>query len=216
MLALGFAGVASATHGGGDDVGTLVIRAPWGPANQDPGVRRIEVTYRVTANGNLPPAAVTAVNDAVAAWEAAIDGREGGEWDFDLVSFTGSARDKPDIDIRLKKGGGLIAGQALSKFDRDGFRIQTKITISGSFLGTANLAETIEEIAMHELGHALSLGHHTNQNDLMGTTVGHVNGSPILAISVCDLNGFEEAHHRLTIDTDPSDPHLNHVISISC
>ncbi|MCH8878014.1 MAG: matrixin family metalloprotease [Chloroflexi bacterium] len=208
--------VALATDGPSHDVGTLGIGAPYGPANQDPNdPLRVLVTYRVRANGNLPASAVDAVNAAIAAWEAAIDTLEIGGWDFDLVAFTGSPPDKPDIDIRLKRGGGLVAGQALSRFDQNGFRVGAKIIISGSFLGTASEAVTIKEIAMHELGHALSLGHHSNEDDLMGRTVGHAAGLPITSISVCDLGGFEEAHHWLTTEVS-STPHLNHVTSINC
>ena len=49
----------------------------------------------------------------------------------------------------------------------------------------------------------------------MGQTVGHTDGTTITAISGCDLDGFEEAHHWLTND-GTTVPHLNHVGSIVC
>lgn len=205
-----------ATDAGTHDDGTLPLVRPWGPSNQDSGdPLRIVITYKVTANGPIPGSAVTAVNDAINTWESDIDTRESG-WDFDLVSFTGSPPDKADINIKLKKGGGLVAGQVLRHFDRQGFIDGAKITISGSFLGTPSAAATITEITMHELGHALGLGHHNNENDLMGETVGHIDGSTITSISECDLDGFEEVHHWLTAEDRTATPHLNHVSSILC
>ncbi len=237
-------GTALATDKPQHDNGALRIGAPWGPANQDlTDPLRVVVTFEVKASKNIPPSAVVAVEDGIDAWEFAIDDREFG-WDFDLVPFGnagatasaarsplfshnpnappghgggggGNGEDKPDIQIQLKKGGGLIAGQALSTLDGDGFRVGAKIKISGSFLGTASAAVTIKEITMHELGHALSLGHHSNPDDLMGGTVGDANGNPITSISGCDLDGFEEAHHWLTADKVTT-PHLNHDTSITC
>ena len=67
------------------------------------------------------------------------------------------------------------------------------------------------EIALHELGHALALGHHSNPDDLMGTKVGYEGGGP----SSCDLDGFEAAHHWLTA-SDHGGPHTNHIASIIC
>lgn len=117
----------------------------------------------------------------------------------------------PDISITIKKGGGVIAGSAQRTVDAGGFVVQVKISISGSAFGLENDSATIKEVAMHELGHALGLGHHSNEADLMGHTVGYEGGGP----SACDLDGFVAVHHWLTTDTDGA-PHLNHVSSVTC
>ena len=196
--------------------GILQIRAPWGGADQvnEPD-RVVKVSYRISAGRNTPQAALDAVQDAIDAWNDGINTRQSG-WTFDLVEFTGARRTKPDIDIRLKRGGGLIAGQALSKFDRDGFRTSVKITISGSAFGFVNEPEKVREIAMHELGHALALGHHDNEDDLMGTTVGDSDRATITTISSCDLDGFEEAHQWLTVKLNDGMPELNLKDFIDC
>jgi len=98
------------------------------------------ISFRgIKASGNIPQSAVLAFQDAVDAWEIAIDSRESVVWIFDLVAFGststtvsavrsplfshnpnfpsvhggggggggGNGNDKPDIQIQLKKGGGL-------------------------------------------------------------------------------------------------------------
>ena len=220
--------------------GTLDIGAPWGPANQTAD-KHVEVTYTIKASGNIPDATVEAVEDGVTAWIEAINTREGGAWVFDIVPFSdstlpsgvsrgspvfachrgqgspdkggcgnGDDGGKPDIEIQLKKGGGLIAGSAQSTIE-NGFRVHVKIQISGSAFGLANLTDTITEVTKHELGHAFGLGHHSNEDDLMGRTVGSIGG-----ISACDLDGFEESQHWLTTDPTATVPHTNHVLSIAC
>ena len=201
--------------------GTLQIRAPWGGADQvrlqlD---RAVEVSYRINAGRNTPQEALDAVGLAIAAWNDGIDARESGSgWSFDLIVFEPARRTKPDIDIRLKRGGGVIAGQALSKFDRDGFRTSVKITISGSAFGFVNEPDKVQEITMHEVGHALALGHHDNEDDLMGPTVGHDDNdrTTIEEISECDLDGFVEAHQWLTDPANNGMPELNLVDFIFC
>lgn len=89
-----------------------------------------------------------------------------------------------------------------------------KISISGGFRGTPSESVTVKEIAMHELGHAFSVRHHQNDNDLMGVSLGHTDGTSITLISECDLDGFEESHHWLT--EGATVPHVNHVPSITC
>ena len=95
------------------------------------------ISFRgIKASGNIPQSAVLAFQDAVDAWEIAIDSQESVVWIFDLVAFGststtvsavrsplfshnpnfpsvhggggGNGHDKPDIQIQLKKGGGLI------------------------------------------------------------------------------------------------------------
>jgi hypothetical protein len=120
----------------------------------------------------------------------------------------GSDDSKADIEIQIKNGGGVIAGSAQSTFE-NGFRTHVKIQISGSSFGLANDTATVNEIALHELGHGLGLGHHSNQDDLMGTTVGYEGGGP----SACDLDGFEASHQWLVYGEAPSP---NDVDSIVC
>lgn len=209
--------VALAVHNAGDSSGTLGIEPPWGPADQDPAhPQRVEVTYVVKAGSKVPASTVQAVNEAIAAWNAGIDAREaaaGNAWDFDLVPKPKGVKGA-DIEIQIKSGGGRIAGSALSSFS-GGFRVKVRIQISGSSFGQPNADATVKEITLHELGHALGLGHHSNENDLLGPTVGHTDGSAITTISSCDLDGFEESHHWLTKDQAGS-PHPNHVTSITC
>ncbi len=205
----------------------------------------VVVTYEVKASGNVPQSAVDAVNRGITAWNAAIESREGGwDFDLvpfvstsaapsgarsPLFSHAGqhgnppgqggggggggddTGNGKADIQIQIKKGGGLIAGLTRSTIDADGFRVGASIQISGSFVGIGSDPATIQEITMHELGHALSLGHMIgNEDDLMGPTLPSDG-----VISPCDLDGFEEAHHWLTLDS-VTVPHLNHVSSVIC
>lgn len=99
-----------------------------------------------------------------------------------------------DLTIQVKKGGGAIAGSAQRTLDADGFVVAVKIQISGGAFGIANDPDTIQQVTEHEVGHALALGHHSNEADLMGQTVGYEDGGP----SACDLDGFVAAHRWLT------------------
>ena len=175
-------GIALALH----DVNTLDISRPWGGADQTAvsPTPRVEVTYVIKASGNIPADTVDAVEDAITAWNAKIDDREGGNWVFDLVPLAESSSSsssaaaelillghnikappdhgggggggggddgdkKADIEIQIKKGGGVIAGSAQSSFDADGFRVHVKIQISSSSFGIGNSDAVVEEIAMH-------------------------------------------------------------------
>lgn len=117
-----------------------------------------------------------------------------------------------DISIQLKKGGGVIAGSAQRTIDEEGFVVAVKIQISGSAFGLENDPETIREVTMHELGHALALGHHSNEDDLMGPTLGYEGGGP----SACDLDGFEQAHEWLTADLGAKGAYVTDATSIEC
>lgn len=229
---LGAVGVAYAASG------TLQLAPPWGgadfmaPADGGPG---IQLTYQIKASKSVPSSAVAAVEAGIATWNAAINDEESG-WFFDLVPFGGSGTtsmghkgghnppgkgggkggkgggEEPDITIQVKKGGGVIAGSAQRTFDANGFVVKVKIQISGSAFGLQNDPATIMEVTMHEVGHALGLGHHSNQNDLMGTTVGYEGGGP----SACDMAGFLLVHEWLTQDLGANGPRRVAASSIDC
>jgi hypothetical protein len=117
----------------------------------------------------------------------------------------------PDLEIQIKKGGGVIAGSAQRSF-ADGFTVGVKIQISGGAFGLANGPASVKEVTMHEVGHGLALGHHTNEADLMGPTVGYEGGGP----SACDLDGFEAAHQWLTDGDDATGPAAVQPGSVTC
>ena len=90
--------------------------------------------------------------------------------------------------------------------------MKVKIQISGSAFGLENDAATIQQVAMHEIGHALGLGHHSNESDLMGRTVGYEGGGP----SSCDLDGFVKVHEWLTLDLAAQGAYRVSATSIEC
>ena len=111
-----------------------------------------------------------------------------------MARILGVADDKPDIEIKIKKGGGpFVAGTARRSIDSQGFITKVNITVSGSFGFIQTPLDDIEDTTLHEMGHALGLFHHSNEDDLMGRTLGFEADSP----SACDLDGFEEMTNGL-------------------
>jgi len=155
------------------------------------------LTYRITGGDD---AAKQAVRNAIEDWDTALTGLQ-------LDEITGKT--KGDIEIHFKQGGGMIAGQALSKFDANGFITSVRIQISGSAFGTENNALIVEQITKHESGHALGIGHANFAGDLMSTTVQAGTGT----ISTCDTDSVIAANHWKLVDgdTSPHAPHVNHV-----
>lgn len=187
VLALAvFTGVGSAGHGGGH----LDICCAWNGQLGD-GV----LTYKISGGDAT---AQQTVRQAVEDWE-----RSG----ISLSEVFGKT--PANVAVKFKQGGGMIAGQALRKFDSAGFISSVSLAISGSAFGLPNNQATIAEITRHEMGHALGLGH-ADFDDLMDPTVGGAN-----AISVCDVAGVRAANHWKLVDGAAS-PHHPHVSSIDC
>jgi len=155
-----------------------------------------QLTYKISGGD---AAAQTAVREAIEEWETATG------ITLDEVSGKGV---KADVNVNFKKGGGMIAGQALRSFDSDGFVKGVKVAVSGSAFGSVNNVDTVKQVVKHEFGHALGLNHANFDGDLMSTTV--QTGSGI--ISGCDIQGVMEANHwKLVDNSTPHAPHVNHV-----
>lgn len=158
-----------------------------------------ELTYKISGGD---AAAQSIVRGAVEEWETKVEG---------LTLTEVSGRDKADINIKFKKGGGQIQGQALRKFDRQGFINSVDLNISGSAFGSPNNADIVGQITKHEFGHALGIDHANFDGDLMSPTVS--GGST--AISDCDVKAVVAANHWKLVD-EASPPHAPHVDHVHC
>lgn len=175
-ISLIFAGVIVALLFSGANVQAsheqIAICCAWDDSLEDG-----ELTYSISGGEALEQATV---NTAVQAWATAVDG---------LTLSPPEPDEAADIEIKFKKGGGTVAGQALRQFNTNGFMRKVRISISGKAFGLVNEQDTVAEITRHEVGHALGLGHATFP-DLMDPTV----GGPA-EISDCDVAGVVFANN---------------------
>ena len=153
------------------------------------------LTYMISGGDDSIQSVLVA---AAEAWDAALS---------DLALTRVSGKTRADINIRYKSGGGRVQGVAVGK--GRGFISSCDLQVSGKVFGTPNGPETLGEIARHELGHCLGLGH-ANFDDLMDPTVGGQ-----ADISRCDVEAVRQANHWYFIDQADT-PHAPHVRVWTC
>jgi len=151
-----------------------------------------------------------AVENAAREWNAKVTSLKLVE-----ISSTSSENDEGDIEVQFVDGfGGMIAGATMIKYDDEGLINKATIILPKAAFYVAYESETfgvqyssqkLEEITVHEMGHALGLGHANFDGDLMSQTLGN---EQTVNISECDVTGVLYANQwkLMNDDSEPYDP----------
>ena len=135
------------------------------------------------------------------------------EWDADLPAMTltevplGSPA---DITIRFNPAEGRTEGQAVTSFTKRGLISKVEVTIQGA-LAPAN-SGGLGQIAKHEFGHALGLGHTNYEGNLMSPAVSP-DSQPV---PPCVIQGVIEANRWKMIDPQAKRPAPPRVAQVPC
>jgi Matrixin len=123
-----------------------------------------------------------AVHSAIEEWDQRIEG---------LTFREVQSRYDANIEIRFREGESEIAGATRNFFDRYGLITKSFVTIYERGFPFEFSNDQIEQIAKHEIGHVLGLGHANFDNTLMATRVHYGSGT----ISECEIQAVYEANH---------------------
>lgn len=167
-----------------------------------------DLTVAVQAAPNVSDVHVTAVGDAIGAWDGVLRQCFGGQ--ITLTEVTAGQRRSADIVLHYvpHAGGAVFAGYAICGANSCG-----NIIMSSEFGAPTNEGYTPEYlyyVTLHEVGHALGLGHATNlweSTDLMG--YGWLGGAPNPEFSQCDLDAIAYLFGPALAGDDPADPGLS-------
>jgi Matrixin len=162
-----------------EDQNLIQFCCTWGGELQD-GI----LTYTIDEE-DISDEEKAIVRDAIEEWDTKIDRLELEE-----------APDNSDITVEFANGNDDdkeeeedIAGKTMTTF-YDGFIEKVKITINKEVQGYEFDATTIGQVAKHEMGHALGLGHANFDNNLMAERVNHGTGF----VSECEIKAVIEAN----------------------
>jgi len=125
-----------------------------------------------------------------------------------------------DIEVQFVEGfGGMAAGATIIRYDEEDFINKATILIpkaafyiehDSQIFAIQYDPQKLKEIAIHEMGHALGLGHANFDSDLMSE---RLSSKEIMNISQCDVNGVIQANQWKFVNNDntPDNPNEDEV-----
>jgi hypothetical protein len=125
-----------------------------------------------------------------------------------------------DIEVQFIEGfGGIAAGATMINYDEDGFINKATILLpkavfyiehDSQIFAIQYDPQKLKEIATHEMGHALGLGHANFDTDLMSQ---RLSSKETVNISQCDVDGVLQANQWKFVNNDntPDNPNEDEV-----
>ena len=186
-----------------EDQNLVQVCCAWGEQLQD-GI----LTYKVDDN-DISDEEKAAVQDAIEEWDTRIDRLELEE-----------ASDNSDITVEFADGDDDeeeedIAGWTKTTFYEDAFIGKVEIVINKKIQDFEFDTKTIGQIAKHEMGHALGLGHANFDKNLMAERVNHGTGF----VSECEIKAVIEANYWKLGQNEENNnlmPHYPQEDSVAC
>jgi hypothetical protein len=191
-------------------------------SNQLPGKRqsqaywwsKTDLTIGIEASPNVDPDHYAAVERAIRTWQATVDQCLGGEVTLIYVPIQPGSLSRTDIVFHLSEHAGGLAFGGFAHCGPSGCNnVIVSYLYPPGILGRDGNPEiplwATEGYALHEIGHALGLGHATNleeSTDLMGYGWLTPDFGRVPTISQCDVDALAYVWSWALEATEPTKP----------